>query len=101
MNETTEAQAAIAYLLGRAIAAEKAIQTLIASRSQDDVKLADLMRANLDLRAGYLAQDFEAHGVPASFLPAAQQAFLAQQKAVLKAISSGRYVVPDVRQPHG
>lgn len=97
--ENSDAQATIAYLLGRATAAESVIKTLIASRHQDVLKLSELLRINLDHRARFLEQDFETSGLPASLLPMAQEAFSAAKKAAAKGLSSGRYVPPDVRQP--
>lgn len=95
--ELLETQKAAAYLVGRAIAAETAVKTLMAERHRDAVTLRQLLRANLDYRQMHMAADFERTGLDAALLSVAQTAFAITKKAALQAVVRGRYIEPDVQ----
>lgn len=95
--ELLETQKAAAYLVGRAIAAETAVKTLMAERHRDAATLRQLLRANLDYRQMHMAADFERTGLDATLLSVAQAAFAITKKAALQAIVRGHYVEPGVQ----
>lgn len=95
--EIEEAQEALAYLLGRGIAAEKALQTLIGS-PQPNASLSQLLKTNLTMRRQQLPSYLELAGLPAELLPVASAAFVSQERAVSRGLQGGRYVPPGWRE---
>lgn len=95
--ELLETQKAAAYLVGRAIAAETAVKTLMAERHRDAATLRQLLRAHLDYRQMHMAADFERTGLDAALLSVAQAAFAITKKATLQAVTRGCYVEPGVQ----
>lgn len=89
--EIEEAQEAMARLLGRCMAAEKALQMLIGS-PQPNVSLSQLLKTNLTMRRQSLAADVSSLGIPAKFLPVAISAFVAQERSIDRGVSGGRYL---------
>ncbi|MBB5875865.1 hypothetical protein [Xanthomonas sp. 3498] len=88
-----EAQQLIAHLLGRCVAAEKAVQTLIGSPNPN-ASIGQVMRTNLVMRRQSLGMDLAAVGLPAELLPAASQAFVSQEAAVHNGLAGGKYFPP-------
>lgn len=91
-----EFQKAIAYLIGRAVAAEKALQTAVASPKRG-AELAEIMKVNLQISRSHLGTNIALAELPAALLPAAEEGFDVATKAALRGAASGKYVLPDRR----
>lgn len=95
--EIEEAQEALAYLLGRGIAAEKALQTFIGN-PQPNVSMHELMRTNLLMREKQLASDLATAGLPPELLPVAHAGYSAQRGAVVRGLQGNKYFPPGWRE---
>lgn len=95
--ELKEAQEALAYLLGRGIAAEKALQTFIGN-PQPNVSIHELMRTNLLMREKQLSADLATAGLPGELLPIARQGYSSQIGAVVRGLQGNKYFPPSWRE---
>ena len=95
--ELKEAQEALAYLLGRGIAAEKALQTFIGN-PHPNVSMHELMRTNLLMREKQLASDLATAGLPPELLPDAHAGFAAQVRSVVRGLQGNKYFPPGWRE---
>lgn len=95
--EISEAQEVMAYLLGRGVAAEKALQTFIGN-PQPNVSMHELLQTNLRMRKTQLASDLTTAGLSPELLPQALDGYFAQERSVARALQSGRYFPPGWRE---
>lgn len=76
--------AVAAYLLGRSIAAERAVMTLISMQGQDPVAQQRKLQADLEFRPGMIAADLVRCGLDASLQPLVQASFQAEAQALMR-----------------
>jgi len=90
----SDTQAVIATLIGRDVAFEKAVQTLIGSPQKEPLALTEVMRTNFQLAKQQIPGRLREHEVPDTLLPLAEGSFALATTAVLRGVASGKYVSP-------
>ncbi|MFF2048042.1 hypothetical protein ACFVUR_09355 [Stenotrophomonas bentonitica] len=88
-----DVQHAFAYLIGRGVAAEKALQTAINSNAKG-TDLADILRINLKMTREQLASHLAPAKLGPEFLSAAEEGFDAVRAAALRGAANGKFVIP-------
>jgi hypothetical protein len=88
-----EVQKGLAYLIGRGVAAEKALQTVISSTKRG-AELAEVLRVNLQMSRDQLASHLAPSKLAPECLSTAEEGFDAVRAAALRGAASGKFVIP-------
>lgn len=88
-----DAKQGIAYLIGRGVAAEKALQTTISSSARG-AALAENLQVNLQMTRDQLASNLALAQIGQEFLPFAEEGFDAVRAAALRGAANGKFVIP-------
>ncbi|HHA2725634.1 hypothetical protein [Stenotrophomonas maltophilia] len=88
-----DAKQGIAYLIGRGVAAEKALQTTISSSARG-AALAESLRVNLQMTRDQLSSSLALAQIGQEFLPFAEEGFDGVRAAALRGAANGKYVIP-------
>lgn len=88
-----EVQNGFAYLIGRGVAAEKALQTALSS-PKTGVELAEVMKVNLQMSRDQLASHLAPSKLSPECISAAEEGFDAVRAAALRGAANGKFVTP-------
>lgn len=89
-----EVQNGFAYMIGRLVAAEKALQTTVSSNRRGQ-ELADILRVNLTMARENLPSNLQLAGISVELLATAEEGFDASMRAALRGAVSGKFLLPD------
>lgn len=90
-----DAHTHLAFLIGRDVAAEKALLTLIGSpRSGDALAMHELLRTNFQMGKGQLTKRLQDAGLGPEFSRMAEDGFHKLSTAVLNGVTNKKYHPP-------